>query len=82
MKKLEALLPVMIAEGVVEELQTLEVENLITTRVTVVEKHPRKMIYRGCVYEQSSGPRVKVELSVSDRDAERVESLLAKNIAQ
>jgi len=77
MKKLEALLPVMTADDVVEELRTLDIENLVTTHVTVMDKkHPHKMIYRGCVYDQPFDSRVKVEVSVSDEDAERAEELL------
>jgi nitrogen regulatory protein PII len=82
MKKIEAILPVDSAQRFVDQLDSLEVENLMTTNVTVIDKkHPRTMIYRGCVYESSSARRVKVEFEVYDWDVERAEELLAESVA-
>jgi nitrogen regulatory protein PII len=81
MKKIEAILPLESAQRFIDQLDSLEVENLMTTNVTVIDKkNPRKMIYRGCVYESSSARRIKVELEVADWDAERAESLLAESV--
>jgi len=83
MKKLEAILPLSSAQSVVEKLRALEIDNLITTHVTVFDKNStRKMIYRGFAYEDSSASRVKVEVNVSDRDAEDAELLLSGDIAK
>jgi hypothetical protein len=82
MRKLEALLPAMTADAIVDELRTLDIENLVTTHVSVMDKeHPHKMIYRGCVYDQPFGAPLKVEVSVSDEDAERAEALLGLCVA-
>jgi nitrogen regulatory protein PII len=83
MKKLEALLPLGNAQQVIEQLSTLEIDNLITTHVTVFDKaHTRRMTYRGFAYDDCSSARVKVEVNVSDTDSERAESLLTDCVAQ
>ena len=82
MKKIEATISVDNAPLVIEQLSRLEVENLTTSHVTVFDKeHTHKMIYRGAVYDESTTHRVKVELSVSDKDASRAETLLAQTAA-
>jgi nitrogen regulatory protein PII len=83
MKKLEAILPLSSAQHVVEQLRTLEIDNLITTNVTVFDKNStRKMIYRGFAYNDNSSSRVKVEVNVSDSDAQHAQFLLAENIVK
>jgi hypothetical protein len=78
MKKFEAVLPLFSAQRVIEQLGTLEIDSMITTHVTVIDKQKtRKMIYRGFAYDDNSSAGIKVEVNVSDRDAFRAKSLLA-----
>jgi nitrogen regulatory protein PII len=82
MKKLEATISVANAPLVIEQLRRLEIENLTTSDVTVIDKHQtHKMIYRGAVYDDATSHRVKVELRVSEKDAPRAETLLAQTTA-
>jgi len=77
MKKIEATIPVLNAHNIIDQLRQLEIESLATSDVTVIDKNSsHEMIYRGCVYKQEFSHRVKVEVSVSDKDAARAESLL------
>jgi nitrogen regulatory protein PII len=77
MKTIAGIIPAMKANAVIDELRSLQIENLITSNVSVPDKeHGHEMIYRGCVYREDSSSKVKVEVNVSDRDAERAESLL------
>ena len=82
MKKLEATISTANAPLVIEQLRRLEIENLTTSDVTVFDKaHTHKMVYRGAVYNDSTTHRVKVEVSVSDKDASRAETLLTQTVA-
>ena len=77
MKRFEALLPIHSAPEIIDQLSALQLESLITTGVTVIDRNnPRKMIHRGCVYNDCASTRLKVELTVFDADADAAESLL------
>ncbi len=77
MKKIEATIPALNAHDIIDQLRHLEIESLATSDVTVIDKNSsHEMVYRGSVYKQEFSHCVKVEVSVSDKDASRAESLL------
>ena len=80
-KRFEALLPVHSAPDIIDQLSALQVENLTATKVRVIDRqNPRKMIYRGCVYDDCTSSRIKVDVNVFEADAEVAEALLKDDI--
>jgi nitrogen regulatory protein PII len=77
MKKIEGIVSVTDAPAIIEQLRRLNIRNLATSCVNVIDKKSKHlMVYRGSVMEQESEVRVKIEVNVSDDHAERAEDLL------
>jgi nitrogen regulatory protein PII len=79
MKKIEGIIPHESVQHVMEQLRALETKDLTRETVTVLDRnHGHTMTYRGCVYQQESTSRTKLEFLVTEDDAAQAEEILAQ----
>lgn len=77
MKTIEAIVPQTDVQLTVDKLSGLDVAELTVESVKVFKKDlHRRMIYRGCVYEQNFTVESRLHFNVSDTDADRAESIV------